>query len=107
MNKIASYFPNMLQYIWQLYYLIIQKNSPQMGDTINYFVCYQALITHTHMHISSVESQKGTYTIFRDVPLRTRRGLPLYKVYGDCALWLPSDDISSHTQVIIFHHTPI
>ena len=38
-------------------------------------------------HISSVESQKGVITIiFNDVPLRTRRALLLYKVYGDSAL---------------------
>ena len=38
------------------------------------------------MHIiPSVESQKGAISLFKDVPLRTRRALSLYKVYGDGA----------------------
>ena len=36
--------------------------------------------------LSSFESHKGIITIQFNVPLRNRRGLSLYKVYGDSAL---------------------
>ena len=36
--------------------------------------------------ISSVESQKGMLSLLKDVPLRTRRALSLYNVYGDSAM---------------------
>ena len=41
---------------------------------------------YMYMYISSVESQKGAISIFKDVPLRTRRALWLYNIYGDSAL---------------------
>ena len=42
------------------------------------------------IQMSSVESQKGTLSIFWDVPLRTRRALLLYKLYGDGVLLVPN-----------------
>ena len=59
------------------------------------------------MENSSVESQKDVNAV-DDVPLRTRRGLSMYKVYGDGALlvlkktslksintlWLSADELS-------------